>query len=79
MKNKIFVVLVFLSLFMLAACSPSAKRFSGVGISIELDDSFVSKEVLQAPFYLESQNHMFAGMRESKTELAMYSVYNPEA
>ena len=37
---------------MLAGCKAESKTFTGAGVSITLNDSFVEKEVVQAPLYL---------------------------
>lgn len=74
--KRIFLVLnlMLFSLF-LVGCGPSEKTFTGVGISVTLDDSFIEKDVIQAPFYLESTKYIFTGMRESKASLATVNVY----
>ncbi|WP_264230141.1 hypothetical protein [Acholeplasma laidlawii] len=78
MRKKILLVVTVLSLLLIAGCSPSTKEFSGSGMTVKLNESFVEKEVIQAPLYLESQNHIFMGMRESKTDLASYGISNLE-
>jgi hypothetical protein len=75
MNKKIFILVVFFIMaLMLTACGSNPKEFSGSGISITLTDQFIEKEVIQAPLYLESTNHIFMGMRESKSELEIYNI-----
>lgn len=70
MKKKIFVVAAMLfSLVTLVSCMNNSKTFSKIGVTIELDKSFVEKDVIQAPFYLESTKYIFTGIRESKEEI----------
>lgn len=78
MFKKVLFVLTVFSLLLLVGCGPSTKEFSGTGMTIQLNDSFVEKEVIQAPLYLESMNHIFMGMRESKSDLAGYGIYDLE-
>lgn len=75
--KRIFLVLnlMLFSLF-LVGCEPSEKTFTGVGISVTLDDSFIEKDVIQAPFYLESTKYIFTGMRESKLSLSTIGVFS---
>lgn len=74
--KRIFLLLslVMMSLI-LVSCGPSEKTFTGVGITVTLDDSFIEKDVIQAPFYLESNKYIFTGMRESKSSLSSIGVY----
>lgn len=75
MLKKVFLMFVFsMLLFGLMGCSANPKEFSGSGITITLTDSFFKKDVIQAPFYLESQDHIFMGMRETKDSLSPYSI-----
>ena len=74
MKKITFLLFVFLFAFTLSACKAEAKEFSGAGINITLDESFVEKQVIQAPLYLESLEYIFMGLRESSTELAAYGI-----
>lgn len=78
MVKRITSWLVILSMvFALTACfGPKAEEFSGTGITIELTDEFNFQETVVAPFYLVSMKHVFIGMRESKTDLASYSITN---
>lgn len=78
MFKKVLFVLTVFSLLLLAGCGPSTKEFSGTGMTIQLNESFVEKEVIQAPLYLESMNQIFMGMRESKSDLASYGIYDLE-
>ena len=59
---------------MLSGCSETEKTFSGAGVTITLNDTFIEKTVVQAPFYLESQNQIFMSLRESKDTLASVGI-----
>ena len=61
-------------MFALTGCLKNAKEIEGSGISITLNSTFVEKEVLQVPFYLESTQHIFMGNRERKTDLSSAGV-----
>jgi len=77
MKKLLFLVVLVFSLFALAGCSItriSDKEFTAAGITITLDNSFTQKEVVQAPLYLESLEHIFIGLRESKSSLFSYGI-----
>lgn len=74
MKKRMLLVLMFVLVVSLVGCSESEKTFSGAGVSITLNESFVEKEVIQAPLYLESQDHIFMSMRETKQELSPYDI-----
>ena len=76
MRKKILLVLVVFSMLLVVGCSPSTKTFSGSGISIELNGGFIEKEVIQAPIYLESTNHIFMGARELKSEVESMGINN---
>lgn len=78
MKKIAVLFIVFLFAFALSACESKAKEFSGAGISITLDESFVEKEVMQAPLYLESFDYIFTGLRESTSELLGYGINDLE-
>ncbi len=69
MKRRLLLLSIFFLALMLVGCQSNEKTFSGAGVTITLDKSFVEKEVIQAPFYLESRNHLFMALRESKTDL----------
>lgn len=75
MIKKSFMLLVFLlAVFSLSSCTLKEKEFTGAGITITLNASFVEKETVLVPFYLESKDHIFMGMRESKTTLSQYGI-----
>lgn len=74
MKKVMFIFVLVFSMFVLAGCKAEDKEFTGSGITITLNDTFFEKDVVQAPLYLESLNHIFMGLRESKTQLASYNV-----
>jgi hypothetical protein len=75
MNKKIFIAAIFFVIVLtLTACGSKPKDFSSAGITITLTEDFIEKEVIQAPLYLESMNHIFMGMRESKSELAVYNI-----
>lgn len=73
-KKGFFVFLLMIFMITLSGCSAKEKEFSGSGINISLTNEFFEQEVIQAPFYLESKNHIFMGMRETKAELSLYSI-----
>lgn len=71
MKKRVIILLVCLfSFFTITSCSLGEKEFSNSGITITLNKSFYEKEIVQVPFYLESIDHIFMGMRESKGDLS---------
>lgn len=74
MKKSIIVLFLMAAAFLLQGCTPSEKTFSKAGVTITLNESFVQKDVIQAPLYLESTNHIFMAVRESKQELASYGI-----
>lgn len=74
MKKILLLLIVFLCVSSLTGCKAKAKTFSKIGVSITLDETFVEKEVIQAPFYLESSKHMFMALREAKSELTTYGI-----
>lgn len=75
MLRKILSIFVFLMVsFGLMGCTATPMEFSGSGITITLTDDFLEEDVIQAPFYLESRDHMFMGMRESKASLVSYYI-----
>lgn len=79
MRKKLMMVLAAFSVILLVGCkSLEPKEFTGAGMTIELNDSFIQKEVIQAPLYLESPQHIFMGIRESKSELRGYGVSTTE-
>ncbi|AUD63806.1 hypothetical protein BK010_09465 [Tenericutes bacterium MO-XQ] len=78
MKKLSILLVVFLFAVALTACSAKEKEFSGAGITVTLDESFVEKEVVQAPLYLESFDYIFTGLRESSSELIGYGIGNLE-
>lgn len=78
MIRKIVLSFIVFSMLVIVGCAPASKSFSGTGIRIELNRGFVEKEVIQAPLYLESQNHIFTGLRESKFELTNYGINSLE-
>lgn len=79
MKKSMFIVFLLAFSFMLAGCKAESKTFTGAGVSITLNDSFIEKEVVQAPLYLESQDHIFMAIRETKTDLSAYSITTLES
>lgn len=74
MKKRVLLILSLLSIFLLVGCFNTKKEFSGIGMTITLNNNFVEKDIIQAPFYIESKDNMFMGMRESKSELSYYGV-----
>ena len=75
MKKLLFLVVLVFSLFALVGCTViSDKEFTAAGITITLDNTFTQKEVVQAPLYLESLDHIFIGLRESKSSLFAYGI-----
>ncbi|PKK86806.1 MAG: hypothetical protein CVV63_03575 [Tenericutes bacterium HGW-Tenericutes-8] len=74
MKKSVFLVFLLAFSLMLTGCTKADKTFTGAGVSITLNESFVEKEVVQAPLYLESQDHIFMAIRELKTDLSGYNI-----
>ncbi len=74
MKRGMLILSVFFFALILVGCKSNEKTFSGAGVSITLNSSFVEKEVIQAPFYLESKDHLFMALRETKTDLSTYGI-----
>ncbi len=72
-KGFIWIVFLF-AIFSLSACTAKEKEFSGSGITITLDTTFVEKDTVQVPFYLVSLDHIFMGMRETKSSLTSYGI-----
>lgn len=79
MKRRLLLIVAFFFIIMLAGCVKSEKTFSASGVTITLNKSFVEKEVIQAPFYLESKDHLFLASRESKSELSAFSITTLES
>jgi hypothetical protein len=80
MKRIMSLFFIFLLAIVLVGCkSNNKKEFSQIGVTITLNDTFVEKEVIQAPFYLESKNHFFMANREAKTELLPYGITSIDA
>jgi hypothetical protein len=78
MKKFTLLLAIFTFAFALSACEAKAKEFTGAGISVTLDESFVEKEVIQAPLYLESMDYIFTGLREGISELSGYGIHDLE-
>jgi hypothetical protein len=75
MKRILSVFFIFLFVFILVGCGKSdEKEFSKAGVTITLNDSFVEKDAIQAPFYLESKDHFFMANREAKSGLRTYGI-----
>lgn len=69
MKRKVIFVLLIIGLTTLTGCFGFTKTFSGIGITIELDSTFIKKDAIQAPLFIESTKHIFTGVRETKEEI----------
>lgn len=79
MKKFLIALLGVLSVFSMAGCDwfgPAEKEFSGSGITVTLTEEFVLTETVIVPFYLVSVDHIFMGMRESKSTLSPYGITN---
>ncbi|MGD9909666.1 MAG: hypothetical protein AB7U79_03575 [Candidatus Izemoplasmatales bacterium] len=77
MKKIALLTIFMLSLFALSGCSlfaPSEKEFSGSGITITLDDSFAVQETDSWPLFLSSIDHVFMGLRESKSDAVSVGI-----
>jgi hypothetical protein len=77
MKKIIITMLCILSVFAMVGCDlfgPADKEFSGSGITITLNEDFVLTETVISPFYLVSFDHIFMGMRESKSLVNDYGI-----
>lgn len=67
-----------LSVFALSGCSffaPEEKEFTGSGITITLNDSFVETDSVVAPLFISSLKHIFMGLRETKTDAVSVGIY----
>lgn len=79
MKKLAIATMVLFLVFSLMGCqTEKEKEFSGTGVTITLNDTFIEKEVIQAPLYLESQNYIFTGLRESTSLLQANAIYDLE-
>lgn len=79
MKRLSLCLISCLMVFVLAGCdwfSSPEKEFSGSGITITLNEKFTETETVLAPLYLVSLDHIFMGMRESKTLANQYGIYS---
>jgi hypothetical protein len=77
MVKKVFLLWMIVGFtVVLSACSASSEVFEASGITIELSDDFIQGESLEFPMFLESKNHMFVGLRESKVSLRSYGIDN---
>lgn len=77
MKKLAIITVFVLSLFALSGCSlfgPTEQEFSGGGITITLDDSFVEQSNVNWPLYLSSFDHIFMGLRESKSDAVSVGI-----
>lgn len=74
MKKIVSLFLALCCVLSLTACFDSSKEYSGAGITVTLPDNFVEKEVVQAPFYLESTSHIVMGNGEGKSTLSGMGV-----
>jgi uncharacterized lipoprotein YehR (DUF1307 family) len=54
--KKIFTTVILSFVFLLVGCNmgPEPKTFEGSGITVELTEAFIEKDVIQAALYLES-------------------------
>jgi hypothetical protein len=78
MKKIVLLFMILVFTMGLSACSSADKEFSDIGVTITLNDTFIEKDVIQAPLYLESQEYIFTGLRESYSSLVPYSIINLE-
>ena len=69
----------FMLFFSLTACIAQEEVFTGEGITVTLTDAFYEVSVEGVPFYLESYNHIFMGLSESKSSLESYGVHDLES
>lgn len=79
MKKTIFTFICVFLAFATTGCdffAPAEKEFSGSGITITLNDDFAVTETVLAPLYLVSLDHVFMGMRESKSLANAYDIYS---
>jgi len=76
--KKLFATISCIALMFTAnACSlfQQDEVFTGSGITITLTSAFTEKETVTVPLYLESMDHIFMGMRESKSSINGIGVY----
>jgi len=77
MKKFMILMLCMISIFALTGCDlfgPKEEDFTGSGITITLTEDFEMQQTVMYPFYLVSLDHIFMGMRESKSSLNAYSI-----
>ncbi|WP_026399815.1 hypothetical protein [Acholeplasma equifetale] len=67
MKKILVVITLLMGVFLVSCEESNSKEFSKSGITITLTDDFYEKEIIAAPFYLESQDNIFMGNREDKS------------
>lgn len=74
--KKIFTTVILSFVFLLVGCNmgPEAKTFEGSGITVELTEAFIEKDVIQAALYLESTQHIFMGNPEDKALVVAYGA-----
>ena len=72
--KKIFTTVILSFVFLLVGCNmgPEPKTFEGSGITVELTEAFIEKDVIQAALYLESTQHIFMGNPEDKALVVAY-------
>lgn len=78
--RKIVVVMLTLILGLsLTGCFGSKeKEFEGTGLKVTLNSSFKETEYLGIQMALQTKDHIFTSLRESKSLLAQYGVDNLE-
>lgn len=78
MRNKLLLSFLLVLTFVLVGCGSKSKDFEKIGIKITLDTSFVEKEVIQFPLYLESTQHAVMGLRERISDATSVGIIDLE-
>lgn len=78
-KKTVLFIMIFVMTLSLASCGAAEKEFSGSGMNVTLDETFIEKDVIQAPVYLESQKYIFMGIRETISSLSPYGIDDLES
>ncbi|MBU0996496.1 MAG: hypothetical protein KKE16_00450 [Firmicutes bacterium] len=71
MKKLALALVLALSVFALSGCAlfgPEEETFSGTGMTIVLDDTFLVSDSVVAPLFITSLKHIFMGLRETKSD-----------
>lgn len=76
LSTVVFIVVCFFLLLGVDIFEAEPKEFNAAGITITLNDDFIISESVVAPLYLVATDHIFIGMRESKSSINNAGIYN---